>query len=134
MSDLTLIEPADPTFQEFVQNFAPLNRDAAGLEYDSFCLIQRQGGKIAIGGRGDVYLQTLEVRGLWVDAALRGQGWGSKLLAQIEQVGRDKGAKVAKLYTYSWQAEGFYLTHGYTRYATFTFPTGQARYDLSKPL
>ncbi len=96
--------------------------------------MHRKDGKIIAGGRGYVFLGALEVRGLWIDAALRGTGIGSRHLRGIEDEARRRGATRAMLYTYSWQAEGFYLRHGYRVYARFDFPDGPQRIDMEKPL
>jgi len=77
---------------------------------------------------------ALEVRGLWVDSHLRGQGLGETILFAIENEARKRGASRAMLYTYSWQAEVFYKRMGYSEYSRFTYPDGPERIDLKKEL
>ena len=119
-------------YADYAARFAGYNADQAGWVVDTFSMILRQDGRIVAGGRGHVYLGALEVRGLWVDDALRGTGLGSDLLNAIEAEARKRGAKGAMLYTYSWQAEGFYRKHGYVEYARYAFPDGHARIDMKK--
>jgi GNAT superfamily N-acetyltransferase len=70
-------------------------------------------GQLLGGLRSLVALSWLRVEVLWVADAARGQGLGSRLLAQAEQEARDMGAIGCALETFEWQAPGFYLKHGY---------------------
>lgn len=128
------VEPDDAVYADYAARFGAYNADHASLQTQTFSLILRDGDHITAGGRGHVYLGALEVRGLWVDDVLRGQGIGSKLLVAIEQEARRRGARKAMLYTYSWQAEAFYARHGYETYARFDFPDGPYRVDMQKAL
>ena len=82
--DFDLIEPDDAVYAEYSANFVTYNAEAAGATAESFSLVHRKDDRIVAGGRGSVFLGALEVRGLWVDAALRGTGIGSRLLREIE--------------------------------------------------
>ena len=128
------IEPDDAVYAEYSARFGPYNQDATGWSVETFSLVQRDGARITAGGRGLVYLEALEIRGLWVDDTRRGDGVGSRLLQAIEAEGTRRGAKKVMLYTYSWQAEAFYLRHGYEVYARFDFPDGHYRVDMQKSL
>ncbi len=132
--EFDLIEPDDAVYAEYSANFVTYNAEAAGAAAKSFSLVHRVDDQIVAGGRGYVFLGALEVRGLWVDAVLRGSGIGSRLLRGIEAEARKRGATKAMLYTYSWQAEAFYLRHGYRVYARFDYPMGHQRIDLEKDL
>lgn len=60
---------------------------------------------------------------------------GRRLLALIEQEGRQRGAKNAYLDTFSFQAPGFYAKLGYRVFGTLTeFPSGHQRCFLTKAL
>jgi ribosomal protein S18 acetylase RimI-like enzyme len=50
---------------------------------------------------------------LWVDDELRGQGFGSQLLAEAEKQALQLECTSVKLETFSFQAQGFYERHGY---------------------
>ncbi len=86
-----------------------------------------------LGGIG--YWNGLEIRALWVHEQFRGQGYGSKILAYIEEVAREKGAEIAMLDTFDFQAEEFYLKNGYQPIGEIKdFPTGHRRIYFSKRL
>jgi GNAT superfamily N-acetyltransferase len=86
-----------------------------------------------LGGIG--YWNGLEINILWVDEAQRGKGIGKQLLQHIETVAREKGATVAMLDTFDFQAEGFYLKNGYEIIGEVNnFPNGHRRIYFSKRL
>jgi GNAT superfamily N-acetyltransferase len=63
--------------------------------------------------RGHIALCWLQVDHFWVDEALRGQGYGSRLLDLAEETARMHGAIGAQLTTSTFQAAGFYEKQGY---------------------
>ncbi len=64
-----------------------------------------------------MFLYWLNIDVLFIEADVRGQGLGSRLLAQAEQQAVELGARSAKLETFEWQAPAFYRKHGYAEYA-----------------
>ena len=62
-------------------------------------------------------LYWLRVEVLRVDEAARGRGIGSRLLAEVERLAREKGARNAALETFEWQAPRVYEKHGYQEVA-----------------
>ena len=60
---------------------------------------------------------------------------GAKMMADAEAEGRRRGATMAHLDTFSFQARGFYEKLGYTVFGTLDYP-GQniQRHYMSKPL
>jgi GNAT superfamily N-acetyltransferase len=70
-------------------------------------------GDIEAGVYGWLWGGCLEIDYLWVAELLRGQGVGRRLLLRIEQEGRERGARLAILDTFSFQAPGFYERLGY---------------------
>lgn len=134
---LELVYPDDAEYAKYAANFAVFNRELGGLESETFSIIQRNAinsAQIDAGGRGNVYLGALEIRGLWVEPNLRGSGLGHRILKAIENEARHRGATRAMLFTFSWQAETFYEAHGYREFARFEFPQGGARIDMAKDL
>jgi GNAT superfamily N-acetyltransferase len=131
---LECVEPDETAYADYSARFGRYNQDGSGWKVQTYSFVLREGGRITAGGRGHVYLGALEIRGLWVDDTLRGNGIGSGLLLAIEQEARKRGASKAMLYTYSWQAEAFYRSHGYNEYARFDFPEGHYRIDMQKSL
>jgi GNAT superfamily N-acetyltransferase len=133
-TEFECVEPDDDTHTDYSARFRQYNKEGSGWLIQTFSMVLRDEERIVAGGRGHVYLGALELRGLWVDEILRGLGVGSNLLKAIEQEARRRGASKAMLYTYSWQAEAFYRSHGYKEFAVFDFPEGHYRIDMQKLL
>jgi GNAT superfamily N-acetyltransferase len=70
-------------------------------------------GELTAGIYGWLWGECLEIDYLWVDEGLRGQGIGRRLLLHLEQAGKERGARLALLDTFSFQAPGFYERLGY---------------------
>jgi GNAT superfamily N-acetyltransferase len=89
-----------------------------------------------IGGiHGEIFYDWLHIDTFWVDETHRGQGIGTRLLAQIEETALGKGCHGSHLETIDFQALGFYLKN---RYAVFgqleDKPKGSTWYYLKKKL
>lgn len=83
---------------------------------------------LVFGGWGYIKL-------LWVDAALRGQGHGRRLLQRMEEEALRLGCRNAHLDTYSFEARPFYEKNGYEVFATLDdFPPGNSKHFLRKRL
>jgi GNAT superfamily N-acetyltransferase len=97
--------------------------------------VRGQDGTIRAGLYGWTWSGCLEIRYLWVEEGLRGQGIGSRLLDTGEATGRARGCHLARVGTHSFQAPGFYQRHGYEVYATLDgYPTGHQHLSLKKSL
>ena len=95
--------------------FAVFLRDANGR----IC-----GGVIAKAGRG-----WLKIGTMWVDEAVRGQGYGRRLLETAEVEGIQRGCHSAYLDTFSFQAPEFYLKLDYEIFGTLeAFPDKHKRF------
>ena len=57
------------------------------------------------------------IRILWVSEALRGQGFGQRLVEMAERRATERGCRHVFLDTFSFQAPGFYEKLGYQIYA-----------------
>lgn len=91
---------------------------------------QRQGGITA-----SLYWTWLELDDFWLPETLRGQGLGSSILVQIEQVGREQGANKVLLTTFEFQARTFYERHGYKVVGVVEdYPPGSNYYTMVKVL
>ena len=72
---------------------------------------------------------------LWVDCVNRKKGIGSKLLAEVEELARGKGAQLIHLDTFDFQAKDFYIKQGYEVFGKLQdCPKGHCRYYLMKRL
>jgi GNAT superfamily N-acetyltransferase len=76
-----------------------------------------------------------EIRSLWVDPALRGQGVGAKLMQAAEREARARGCQQLILGSFSFQAPRFYQGLGYEVFAMLDeHPRGHRLYMLHKRL
>jgi GNAT superfamily N-acetyltransferase len=113
------------------------NQQHAGDEHPQrLCFALKAPDGTVVGGViGIVYWDWLAVDLMYLPEALRGQGYGSQLLALIEEEGRRRGARHVHLDTFSFQAPEFYQRHGYRVFGQLQdFPPGHTRYYLTKEL
>ncbi|MCM3629760.1 GNAT family N-acetyltransferase [Paenibacillus glycanilyticus] len=97
--------------------------------------IKDETGKVIGGMLSTLCWNWIEVEILWVEESLRGQGYGTKLLDQIEQIAKEKGCTFIKLNTFSFQAPPFYLKNGYEQVAVFEeAPIGSNHYYFKKTI
>ena len=98
-------------------------------------VVRNEQGEIIAGLKATSFFDWLAIELLWVDESLRGQGYGSALLARAEAIGRERGCVLAFLTTLSFQAPDFYAEHGYTEFGTLENPrTGLKRHYFRKSL
>ncbi|KQM64522.1 hypothetical protein ASE74_10895 [Pedobacter sp. Leaf216] len=72
---------------------------------------------------------------IWVKLEYRSQGIGTCILKYVEDIARARGASVAMLDTFDFQAEKFYLKNGYEPIGEIQdFPQGHKRIYFSKRL
>ena len=77
-------------------------------------LILRDEDETIVGGiTGRIFWYHLHIHNLWVDASLRGSGYGKELLRMIEQVAIENKCTLIQLDTFSFQAPEFYKKNGY---------------------
>ena len=100
-----------------------------------FVIKNEAGVEIAGILAGIGYWNGLDIKILWVAEAYRKTGIGSRILKHVEDSARAKGATVAMLDTFDFQAEGFYLKNGYEVIGEVqNFPPEHRRIYLSKRL
>jgi ribosomal protein S18 acetylase RimI-like enzyme len=92
-------------------------------------------GDLAGGLVGHTWTTWLHVTYLWVDAAHRGAGLGSRLLAEAEHIATDRGCTASRLETWDFQAPEFYRKQGYEVVCVIPdYPPGITEYMLTKRL
>jgi GNAT superfamily N-acetyltransferase len=92
-------------------------------------------GRIVGGTIGETNLGWLQMRILAVSQGLRGLGWGSRLLGEMERLATVRGCHHAWVDTFSFQARPFYERLGFKVFGVLPdYPSGHERYFLSKPL
>ena len=90
---------------------------SAGLPLDGVAdafrsgVVARDGGRIVGCAAVELYGDAALVRSVAVDAGRRGQGLGRELVASVEALARDAGAREAYLLTET--AEGWFPRFGY---------------------
>ncbi|CAN5336202.1 GNAT family N-acetyltransferase [soil metagenome] len=89
-----------------------------------------------LGGLYSVWFYNwLYIPMLFVPEALRGQGFGQKLLGACESYARSQNSTGIWLDTYSFQAPGFYERAGYEKFGELpNFPPGNSRIFYRKLL
>jgi GNAT superfamily N-acetyltransferase len=130
-------EPAPEDFQFVFDALTEYNRHyAPDIGYRPLCLFIRDAQNNIIGGLlGETAWGWLHVSILWLSEGLRGQGYGSRLLAMAEAEALIRDCHSAHLDTMDFQALPFYQKHGYLVFGQLDdFPIGHSRYFLRKKL
>lgn len=128
-------DPADVQFLE--DRINEFNIAATG--YDDGRLlasfVRNAEGRIVAGVFGWTWGGACEIRYLWVDAAYRGHGYGTRLLQAAEREAAARGCITIVLSSHSFQAPDFYRKHGYTIIGVRKdYPRGYADVFLQKQL
>ncbi|GER91349.1 N-acetyltransferase [Dictyobacter vulcani] len=89
-----------------------------------------------IGGiTAELYWNWLEINDFWLADELRGQGLGSSLLAQVEQLAKENDARKVLLTTFDFQGKTFYERHDYKVVGVVEdYPPGSNYYTMVKTL
>ena len=92
-------------------------------------------GDVVIGGAvGRTWGTACELQQLWVRPEHRRRGVAHELVARFEARARERGCTSFYLYTFSFQARGFYESQGYhVAHALHGYPLGIAQYLMVKP-
>lgn len=97
--------------------------------------IKNEQGELIAGAAARSFGNWLLLDTLWVSDTLRGQDIGSKLLAEIESAGKNRGCKLCLLDTLNFQAMPFYEKHGYTtQWVQEGYPKTGCKYFMVKSL
>ena len=130
-------EPAPEDFQFVFDALTEYNLAyAPDVAYRRLCLFIRDEQNNLVGGLlGETAWGWLHVSILWLSEGLRGQGYGSRLLAMAEAEALIRSCHSAHLDTMDFQALPFYQKHGYLVFGQLDdFPIGHSRYFLRKKL
>ena len=92
-------------------------------------------GELVGGLAGVTFWNALHVELLWIADHHRGQGYGKRLMRAAESEGRSRGAEIAYLTTYSFQAPEFYERLGYRKFGEMHgVPPGATRIGYWKSI
>jgi GNAT superfamily N-acetyltransferase len=128
-------QPAEADIRALVHNLVAYNDAHAEKEdWQRFAIFMRDGrGEIVGGLDGYTHWGWLFISHLWVAEALRGRGYGKRLVALAEGEALQRGCQHAYLDTFDFQALGFYQKLGYEVFGTLDgFTSGHTRYYLQK--
>jgi GNAT superfamily N-acetyltransferase len=135
---LVVEDQPDPADLSLIgDNLREYNREQVGASgFQRLAVFLRdESGAIAGGLVGGTYWGWLHVDLLWVREDLRHLRQGSALLQAAEQAAIERGCCGSHLDTFSFQALGFYLKHGYTVFGELEgIPPGHSQYFLRKTL
>lgn len=115
MPHIITTERPDPKDAAVVRNgiYAFNNRNY-GEKPGFFTVILKSNNGVVYGGlTAYVHSDSIFIDILWVDDALRGQGYGSKILKAAEKEAIRRGIPHATVDTFDFQAEPFYKKNGY---------------------
>lgn len=127
--------PKEEEFEVLKHGLNAFNESFTGyLQRESIAsFVKDESGTVLGGILGEIKWGWLYVQGLWIDAALRGAGWGSALLTTLEDYALTKDVSNFRLETTSFQALDFYRKMGYRPFGELRdFPPGHVSYFLKK--
>ena len=130
-------EPDPDDMNAVVQGLVEYNRQHTGDPGPQYLLLTlRDDAQVLVGGLlGATYVGWLTVHTVWLEAALRGRGHGSRLMAEAEREAVRRGCPRVFLETFDFQALPFYEKLGYRVVTSLAgFPPGGVRYALTKEL
>jgi GNAT superfamily N-acetyltransferase len=97
--------------------------------------VQTDDGEILGGALGNTWGLWLYVNDVWVDTAIRGNGYATRLMRAIETYAIERRCHYSYLDTFSFQARPFYEKLGYKVFGTLEdHPRGHTHYFLRKTL
>jgi GNAT superfamily N-acetyltransferase len=140
MQDLEVVFnplPGDTLSRYIVDQLDAHNLAATGISnyYPVGFFLKSTRGEWLGGLLGSLWGGWLHIRILWVDAAARGHGNGTRLLHAAEAYAVERGCFAATLETHSFQARPFYEKCGYKVFGTLDdWPPGHAKFFLRKQL
>jgi GNAT superfamily N-acetyltransferase len=140
MTDIRIV--SDPHASEGLKQVVSDHLDAYNVaitgfpEYSPVNLFLRDAGDEVMGGLlAAVWGGVLFIRILWVSEALRGRGFGRRLMEVAERRAVERGCRHIFVDTFSFQAPGFYEKLGYQIYAKAEdWPLGHAHHFFRKDL
>ena len=129
--------PSEVDFESLKVGLTNYNESFTGsvLTEKVSSFLKDEEGLVVGGILGEVNWNWMHIQGLWVDESVRKEGWGSKLLENLEEHALSKGISNIRLETTTFQALGFYLKSGYSIFGQLPeMPQGHTSYFLQKQI
>ncbi|EFH84071.1 GNAT family N-acetyltransferase [Ktedonobacter racemifer] len=123
--------------REFNNQQSPAHKQARveGAVKPVHIMVVDKDGQWQGGITAEIYWNWLELSDFWLPDTLRGQGLGSSILEQVENIGREHGASKVLLTTFEFQGRTFYERHGYKVVGLVEdYPPGTNYYTMVKVL
>src|ERR1051326_710812 len=135
--EITLTDTPDPSIRGWIlDSLVRFNEEKAGPhEFRPLAVLVNdpEQDRLLAGLWGSTYWGWLYVELLFVSEAVRGQGFGTRLLRAAEAEAITRGCGAVWLDTFSFQARGFYERLGYSVFGTLEgYPPGHRRHYLYK--
>ena len=131
------LPPQDNDFEALKSGLTKYNESFTGVVHretiSSF--VKNDSGVIVGGILGEINWNWMHIQGLWIDESIRQDGWGTKLLSEMEEYALSKSTANSRLETTTFQALGFYVKAGYSVFGELpNMPQGHTSYFLQKQL
>ncbi|AWK86816.1 GNAT family N-acetyltransferase [Azospirillum thermophilum] len=130
------VAPADDA--AVIRGLTLFNEERHGRPHDrrAIAVIARDADGAVVGGlTGYTQWDWLYVDHLWAGEDRRRSGLGTRLMEAAEAEARARGCRWSRLYTYDFQAPGFYLKRGYRVWAEMEgYPPGHKQIWFRKDL
>ncbi|WP_432401555.1 GNAT family N-acetyltransferase [Wukongibacter sp. M2B1] len=118
--------------QKYIDEFY---KNEASHEEEINLILKDHKEKLIAGILSKRVMEYLWVSFLWVDDKYRGLGYGKKLLLRLEKIAKEKGYKLIRLDTFSFQAPEFYKKLNYKLIAVEDdYPKGHTHYFFNKEI
>ena len=140
MSDYLKIKVEDSRphdAREIAERLIAFNRKTAGRpDPQPFVVTLRdENGALRGGIEAILHWDVVFIDTFWIDEDLRGRKLGAQLIAAAEAEAKRRGAAIAYLDTFSWQARPFYEKQGYVVFGALPYDAGKhQRFFMMKRL
>ena len=126
---------ADAQFVRDHLDFYNVGVTGVSAYYPVNFFLKNDRGETMGGLLGSVWGGWLHITFLWIDEAVRGQRWATKLMDEAEAYAVERHCHSATLDTHSFQARPFYEKRGYEVFGTLDdYPKGHKKFFLRKKL
>jgi GNAT superfamily N-acetyltransferase len=134
---LKVEDPRPHDAGEIAERLIAFNRKSVGRPDPQRYVVtlREEDGALRGGIEAILHWDVVFIDTFWIDEDLRGRKLGAQLIAAAEAEALRRGAAVAYLDTFSWQARPFYEKQGYVVFGTLPYGAGKhERFFMTKRL